>query len=316
MGYFDELKERGARVIEKRSLSEVDREEWTAAVLMLRAFWLTPEGKTVARKELRADKPWWASKVRDGIGPVWLAREAFKLGYITQRRLDGYTWDTVLWTRGYDKKTGKPLLVKIGNDFGSWKDAVADQLDAYDIEDPRSDNRRRLLAWSLLVAAAAGAIAITVLTAGAAAPVTGSVLAAVGGWGGVAGGTLAIGTTGSKILWESSDRSELIYNQSAQDIAGVTLATEGSNLGQAAGAAIGTGVGSALSGATAAQTADASLRAYGSERAAQEYKASAALAPVEEESTTDAIVSWAKTTGGMISIGAVAVLLVVLATRK
>ncbi len=100
MGVWAEAKERGARVIEKRSLSDADREEWTAAVIMLRAFWLTPEGKTVARKELKAEKPWWASKVRDGIGPVYLAREAFKAGYITQKRLDGYTWDTVLWTRG------------------------------------------------------------------------------------------------------------------------------------------------------------------------------------------------------------------------
>ena len=310
MGYFDELKERGARVIEKRSLSDADREEWTAAVLMLRAFWLTPDGKTVARKELRADKPWWASKVRDGIGPVYLAREAFKLGFITQRRLDGYTWDTVLWTRGYDKKTGKPILVKIGNDFGAWKDAVADSLGAYDIEDPRSDNRRRLAAWAVLIAAAAGAIAITVLTAGVAAP---AVVTALGGWAGVAGGTLTAGTVGSQILWSSSDQSELTYNASAKDIAGVTVAVEGSAYGQATGAAIGAGVGAALSGGSATDTADAALRAYGDKR---DEQTTTTIAPVAEETTGEAIVSWAKTTGGMITIGAAAVLLVVLATRK
>jgi hypothetical protein len=310
VGYFDELKERGARVIEKRSLSDADREEWTAAVLMLRAFWLTPDGKTVARKELRADKPWWASKVRDGIGPVYLAREAFKLGFITQRRLDGYTWDTVLWTRGYDKKTGKPILVKIGNDFGAWKDAVADSLGAYDIEDPRSDNRRRLAAWAVLIAAAAGAIAITVLTAGVAAP---AVVTALGGWAGVAGGTLTAGTVGSQILWSSSDQSELTYNASAKDIAGVTVAVEGSAYGQATGAAIGAGVGAALSGGSATDTADAALRAYGDKR---DEQTTTTIAPVAEETTGEAIVSWAKTTGGMITIGAAAVLLVVLATRK
>jgi hypothetical protein len=294
-------------------MDEPERDEWTAAVIMLRTFWLTPDGKTVSRKELKADKPWWASKVRDGIGPVYLAREAFKLGYITQRRLDGYTWDTVLWTRGYDRKTGKPILVKIGNDFGAWKDAVADNLEAYDIEDPRSDNRRRLLAWSLLVAAAAAAVAITILTAGAAAPAAGSALAALGGYGGIAVGTLTVGTTGSKILWGSADESELTYNKSAMDIAGLTVAVEGSEFSQAAGAGIGGAVGSYLSGGTAKETLDRGVQAYADTREAQ---TSTAVAPVAEETTGEAIVSWAKTTGGMITIGAAAVLLVVLATRK
>lgn len=313
MGIWAEAKERAARIIEKRSMDKPERDEWTAAVIMLRTFWLTPDGKNTARKELKADKPWWASKVRDGIGPVYLAREAFKAGYITQRRLDGYTWDTVLWTRGYDKKTGKPILVKIGNDFGSWKDAVADNLEAYDIEDPRSDNRRRLLAWSLLIAAAATAVAITILTAGAAAPVAGSVLASLGGYGGIAAGTLTVGTTGSKILWGSADESELTYNKSAEDIAGFTVAVEGSEFGQAAGAGIGSAVGSYLSGESAKETLDRGVQAYADTRAAQ---TSTAVAPVAEETTGEAIVSWAKTTGGMITIGAAAVLLVVLATRK
>jgi len=313
MGFWAEAKERGARVIEKRSMSDAERDEWTAAVIMLRSFWLTPEGKATARSELKADKPWWASKVRDGIGPVWLAREAFQRGYITQRRLDGYTWDTVLWTRGYDKKTMKPILVKIGNDFGNWKDAVADNLEAYDIEDPRSDNRRRLLAWSLLVASAAAAVAITILTAGAAAPAAGSALAALGGWGGIAVGTVAVGTTGSKILWASSDASELAYNKSAADIAGFTVATEGSALSQDAGAGIGSALGTILGGGTARETADAALGAYSASQAARN---ATAVAPVAEETTGEAIASWAKTTGGMITIGAAAVLLVVLATRK
>lgn len=313
MGIWAQAKERAARIIEKRSMDKPERDEWTAAVIMLRTFWLTPDGKNTARKELKADKPWWASKVRDGIGPVYLAREAFKAGYITQRRLDGYTWDTVLWTRGYDKKTGKPILVKIGNDFGSWKDAVADNLEAYDIEDPRSDNRRRLLAWSLLIAAAATAVAITILTAGAAAPVAGSVLASLGGYGGIAAGTLTVGTTGSKILWGSADESELTYNKSAEDIAGFTVAVEGSEFGQAAGAGIGSAVGSYLSGESAKETLDRGVQAYADTRAAQ---TSTAVAPVAEETTGEAIVSWAKTTGGMITIGAAAVLLVVLATRK
>lgn len=314
MGRWAEAKERAARIIEKRSMDEPERDEWTAAVIMLRTFWITPDGKNVSRTELKADKPWWASKVRDGIGPVYLAREAFKLGYITQRRLDGYTWDTVLWTRGYDRKTGKPILVKIGNDFGAWKDAVADNLEAYDIEDPRSDNRRRLLAWSLLVAAAAAAVAITILTAGAAAPAAGSALAALGGYGGIAVGTLTVGTTGSKILWGSADESELTYNKSAQDIAGFTVATEGSGFSQDLGAAIGIGVGTAVGGGTAKETADAALAGYASSQASR--NATTAVAPVAPESTGEAIASWAKTTGGMITIGAAAVLLVVLATRK
>jgi hypothetical protein len=55
------------------------------------------------------------------------------------------------------------------------------------------------------------------------------------------------------------------------------------------------------------------LQAYSDTRAAQ---TSTAVAPVAEETTGEGIVSWAKTTGGMITIGAAAVLLVVLATRK
>lgn len=314
MGFWAEAKERGARVVEKRSMNKDDREDWTAAVIMLRAFWLTPDGKTVSRKELKAEKPWWASKVRDGIGPVYLAREAFKLGYISQKRLDGYTWDTVLWTRGYDLKTGKPILVKIGNDFGNWKDAVADNLEAYDIEDPRADNRKRLLAWAVLVGAAAVAVAITIATAGAAAPAAGSALAALGGWGGIAVGTATAGYTGSQILWESSDKSELAYNQSAQDIAGLTLTTEGSGFSQDLGAAIGIGVGTAVGGGTAKETADAALAGYATSQASR--NPTTVVAPVLEETTGEKIASWAQTTGGMISIGAVAVLLVVLATRK
>jgi hypothetical protein len=295
-------------------MDTADREEWTVAVIMLRAFWQTPDGKNVSRKELKAEKPWWASKVRDGIGPVYLAREAFKLGYITQKRLDGYTYDTVLWTRGYDLKTGKPILVKIGNDFGNWKDAVADNLEAYDIEDPRADNRKRLLAWAVLIAAAAVAVAITIATAGAAAPAAGSALAALGGWGGIAVGTATAGYTGSQILWDESDKSELAFNKSAQDIAGLTVAVEGSDFGRDAGAAIGGGLGTYLGGGTAKETADAAIGAYSSSQASR--NTTTVVAPVLEETTGEKIASWAQTTGGMISIGAVAVLLVVLATRK
>jgi hypothetical protein len=105
----------------------------------------------------------------------------------------------------------------------------------------------------------------------------------------------------------------LTYNASAKDIAGVTVAVEGSAYGQATGAAIGAGVGAALSGGSATDTADAALRAYGDKR---DEQTTTTIAPVAEETTGEAIVSWAKTTGGMITIGAAAVLLVVLATRK
>ena len=309
MSVWAELKERGARVVEKRKLSDTDREEWTAAVLMLRSFWFTPDGKNVARKELRADKPWYWTKVRDGIGPVYLAREAFNNGWINQRQLDAWTWDTVLWTRGYDRTTGKPLLEKIGNDFGNWKDAVADQLAAYDIADPRSDNRKRLAAWAFLIAGAAGAIAITVLTAGVAAP---AAVSAIGGWSALASGTLAAGTAGSKILYSSSDESEAAYNQAASTVAGVQLAYEGSDRGQAAAEAIGTGVGSFIAGDDPYAAADKGLRAYADTRAAQ----TAPPAPPAVASYGETVVSWAKTPGGMITIGALAVVLVVLAHRK
>lgn len=313
MSLWSELKERGARIIEKRRMDDADRQEWTAAVLMLRSFWLTPDGKVVARKELRADKPWWWSKVRDGIGPVYLAREAFNAGWISQRTLDGWTWDTVLWVRGY-KPDGKPILVKIGNDFGEWKDAVADSLAAYDIADPRSDNRKRLAAWAVLVATSAAAVAITVLTAGAGTP---AALAAVGTtWAGVASGTAAAGLAGSRILWSSSDESERAYNDAASRIAGVEMAYEGSAVGQAAGEGIGAAVGSYLSGGDPYAAVDEGLTAYGTTRQAQSAAAAAAAAPVAEASTGEKLATWARTPGGMITIGALAVVLVVIATRR
>lgn len=309
MSFWTELKERGARVIEKRKLSDADRQEWTAAVLMLRSFWLTPDGKTVARKELHADKPWWWSKVRDGVGPVYLAREAFNAGMITQRQLDGWTWDTVLWVRGY-KPDGKAIVVKIGNDFGAWKDSVADQLAAYDIEDPRKDNRRRLAAWAVLVAGAAAGVAIVVLTAGAGTP---AVVAALGGWSSLAGGAATAGYAGSSILWDASDASEARFNQAAEAVAGVKVATEGSDIGRAAGEGIGTAFGTYLSGGDPYAAVDKGLEAYGTTRAAQNAPPPA---PPAVASTGEQIASWAKTPGGMITIGAVAVVLVVLATRK
>lgn len=309
MSFWTELKERGARVVEKRSLSDADRQEWTAAVLMLRSFWLTPDGKTVARKELRADKPWWASKVRDGVGPVYLAREAFNAGMISQRQLDGWTWDTVLWVRGFNRD-GKAIVVKIGNDFGSWKDAVADQLASYDIADPRSDNRKRLAAWAVLIAGVAVGVAVVVLTAGAGTP---AAVAAVGGWSSIAGGAGSAGLAGANILWDSSDASEAAYNQAAEAVAGVKLATEGSDIGRAAGAGIGAGFSSYLSGEDAARAADAALQAYGTTRAEQ---TAPPPAPPAVAGTGEQLASWARTPGGMITIGAVAVVLVVLATRK
>lgn len=309
MSFWTELKERGARVVEKRSLSDADRQEWTAAVLMLRSFWLTPDGKTVARKELRADKPWWASKVRDGVGPVYLAREAFNAGMISQRQFDGWTWDTVLWVRGFNRD-GKAIVVKIGNDFGSWKDSVANQLAAYDIADPRSDNRKRLAAWAVLVAGAAVGIGIIVFSAGVAAP---AIVTALGGWTSLAGGTASAGYAGANILWDSSDASEAAYNQAAEAVAGVKLATEGSDIGRAAGAGIGAGFSSYLSGEDAARAADAALQAYGTTRAEQ---TAPPPAPPAVAGTGEQLASWARTPGGMITIGAVAVVLVVLATRK
>lgn len=309
MSVWSELKERGARIVEKRSMSEPERTEWTAAVLMLRSFWLTPDGKTVARKELKADKPWWWSKVRDGVGPVYLAREAFKRGLITQRQLDGWTYDTVLWVRGWNRD-GKAIVVKIGNDFGSWKDSVADQLAANDIADPRADNRKRLAAWAVLVAGVAVGVAVVVLTAGAGTP---AAVAAVGGWSSIAGTAGSAGLAGANILWDSSDASEAAYNQAAEAVAGVQVAYEGSDVGRAAGSGAGEFLGSVLSGESLGTATDRGLQAYAGTRAEQ---TAPPPAPPAVAGTGEQLASWARTPGGMITIGAVAVVLVVLATRK
>lgn len=310
MGRWADAKEAAARIIEKRSMNDAERQEWTTAVLMLRSFWLTPDGKTVARSELKADKPWWWSKVRDGIGPVYLAKEARDLGIITERQLDAWTWDTVLWVRGYSRKTNKAIVVKIGNDFGEWKDAVADNLEAYNIADPRSDNRARLAAWATAIAGAAVGIGIVVLTAGVAAP---AVVTALGGWTALAGGAASAGYAGSQILWDSADNSEAAYNAAAQTITGVQMTYEGSDIGRAVGEGLGAGVGTYLSGGDPYAALDAGAQAYGTTRAQQ----TAPVAPPPQEAGTgEKLATWAKTPGGMITIGAVAVVLVVLATRR
>lgn len=317
------MTEGAARIVEAKRMSDAERQEWTAAVYMVRAGW-----EERARREARAESasgvaafgakvsapraaPRW---VRDtwgtSPGPVYLAWEARQAGLITQRQLDRDTYDTVYWVTGVTTGAA-PKLRRIARDFSTWKASVAEQLESFGLEDPRDDNRLRGWALGLLIAGAAvAATAAVVASGGLAAPAAAAVFASLGGAGGIATGTAVLGT----VMYATADMSERTYNEQAQRIAGAEVVMEGS----AVGTALAGGLGAAGAGYASGQTkgsdvAAAFARGYADTAAAYGQPPAPAAPPPPPESE---LVTWAKSTGGMITIGAIALLLVAYAARR
>jgi hypothetical protein len=326
MGWVGDLwgrmKEGAARIVEAKRMSDAERQEWTAAVYMVRAGW-----EERARREARAESssgvaafgtkvsapraaPRW---VRDtwgtSPGPVYLAWEAHQAGLISKRQLDRATYDTVYWVTGVT--TGEaPKLRQIARDFGTWKSSVAEQLESFGLEDPRDDNRLRGWALGLLLAGAAvAATAAVVASGGLAAPAAAAVFASLGGAGGIATGTAVLGT----VMYATADMSERTYNEQAQRLAGVEVVMEGSAVGTALAGGLG-GAGAAYAGGQtkASDVASAFARGYADTAAAYGQPAPVAPPPPADSE----LVTWAKSTGGMITIGAIALLLVAYAARR
>lgn len=322
------MTEGAARIVESKRMSDAERQEWTAAVYMVRAAWdyqarqtstAPDESGGVARFGSKISAPRAAPRwVRDtwgtSSGPVYLAWEAHQLGLISQRQLDRDTYDTVYWVTGVTAGAA-PKLRRIARDFSTWKKSVAEELERFGLTDPRDDNRLRGWALGLLIAGAAtAALVVVVASGGLAAPGVAAAVAALGGAGSVVGGvtagTAAIGT----VMYATADASERTYNDEAARIAGLEVSMEGSAVGTALAGGLGAAGASYASGQQkASDVASAFARGYADTAAAYGAPPAPVAPPTPPESE---LVTWAKSTGGMITIGALAVLLVALAVRK
>lgn len=314
MSVWERINESLGRVTEKRRLSDDQRTDWTAAVLMLRHQYYglakrdeTKSGLAVRRDAPKRKPPAWLSKTNMRPGPVWLAFEAKERGYITQSQLDRWTYDTVLW-QGYDK-TGKATFVKLADDFGKWKDSVREELERFGLNKPRTDEQLRWWAVGLAVAGVITAVSIVVLTGGLAAPV---VIAGATFTGAQLGGAaLAVASAGAFTMLDVSDVSEEEFAAKVDEFTQMEVAVTGSSKYRGfVGGTIGVGE-QYLAGETDPMAyADAFV---------DEYRAATAPPPAPmapAESAGDKLSAWAGTTAGKVTIGAAAVLLLVLIARR
>lgn len=316
------MKEGAARIVEAKRMTDAERQEWTAAVYMVRAGWEeiarrenpVKEGQFGTKVNLPRRAPRWVKDTVGGSGPVYLAWEAHELGLITQRELDDNTYDTVYWLTGVTVGPAK-RIVRIAKDFSTWKSSVAKELERFGLEDPRDDNRLRGWAMAVMVAGAVVAAAVVVVaTGGIAAPGVAAAVTALGGGATVAGGAAvgagAIGT----IMYSTADASERTYNDEAARVAGLEVTMEGSAVGTAVAGGLGAAGTLYASGDTkGTDVAQAFARGYADTAAA--YGAKPAPPP-PPPTTGEQLASWAQSTGGMITIGAAAILLIVLVARK
>lgn len=310
---WDSVTEGAARIVEKKSLSNDARVEWTAAVIAIHR-WYYPDGTTTTRTKTGGGitlstkdstpppggvtAPKWVSETR-GDGPLFLAWEAHDLGLITKKQLDRETWDTVYWVAGYRSVNGKkkPNLKRIARDFGNFKDSIRTQLDAMGLQRPRTDELERFLGVAVALAATASAIAVTIIvpaSAGATVPYI-----------------LGIGGTVSDALFDqaSKDDAEFAAQARAAGVENVTVEDDTLYRG-AAGASLGVGSMYGTQDATAKDYLDAAIRGY---QAATTPPAAAAPATPAPASTAG---EWIKSPTGMIVTGAAVVLVLVLALRK
>lgn len=319
MGFWSSLNEGLGRATEKRALSEDQREDWTAAVLVVRERWYPDGPISVAAKATTGGMGWrrvenqaehptagkpprWA-KVATGYGPVMLAYEAHKVGAISKAQLDRWTWDTVLWVAGWNPRTGKPVIKKLSSDFGRFKSELREQLDAMGLQRPRTDELFTVLGYAVIAASVATAAAIVIFTAGIGTPAAALIV----------GGGFAVGGVGGVACANAADRAELRVQEQAAE-AGVEVrldkADELRDLGMA-GLALG---GSLLSGGTTEEAIQKAKESYYADELAAAKEAGKAEAAAAGQQGS--LATWAKSTPGMLTLGAAAILLIVLVARK
>lgn len=314
MAFWENLNEALGRATEKRALTIDQREDWTAAIICVREAWY-PEGlfKRVAPKGGgdglavgRADQakvsgrpPRWV-KGASGIGPVMLAYEARQNGAITQRQLDRWTWDTVLWVKGWNPRTGRPIIAKLADDFGKFKAELREQLDKFGLQRPRSDELFKFLGYATIIAAVGTGIAIAVFTAGIGTPAAVAIIAGSG----------LIGAGGGLAYAEAADNAEQrVVNQAAE--VGIEVEMDGSEALRDAASAVGAAAAAYGAGGKTQDIVQAGVAGYYADETAK-----AKAAEEAKKAEQSGLATWAKSTTGMVTIGVAALLLVVLVVRK
>jgi len=306
------------RAIEKSSLSDEARTNWTAALLAIRDMHY-PDGRfvttvregggiTIGKRASQVPRmegkrvPAFVRRMR-GDGPLWLAKEAHDAGMLTKQQLDAVTYDTVYWIAGYDKPTTpggrkRPRLIKLADDFGDFKARVNDELDRLKLAKPNADELDRALGIGLALAAAAGAVAVTIL-APEAAP-----------WAVPA--LLGLGGKASDMIFNASDDVEAQFKAQSDAAGAKGVTVEGSDVARGLGKAV---LGSADAYYQGARSADELLDAAATGYVAGSQKP-AVVAPAPPAVVESPALTWAKSPTGMIIIGGAAIVLLVVATRR
>lgn len=288
-------------VFEKWSLTDDQRTDWTAAVIMLRAeMGDDPRFKGETKKKkgggitITRGQALPKQVPAKGDGPVFLGHE------LANKGVKAPTWDTVYW----QTSTGK--YKQIGKDWGDWKKRIRGYLDTYGIADPRADENAR--AWGIALGIAGAVVAGTLVATGVGAAAAPYVISAT--------------TSAAGALYASADDAELAYAGDYKEQTGEDYRVTGSGKAQAISAA-GAQLGATITQQAAAGAADwdalssqaAGLYGAITGPATPAPPAAAAPAPPAEQTVTEKAIAFVKTPAG-VAVVLVAAFLVFKAVRR
>jgi hypothetical protein len=289
-------------IVEKWSLTDDQRTDWTAAVVVLRAemgddprFAGATKKKPGGGISITRGKPLPKQVPAKGDGPVFLGHELAKKG------VKAPTWDTVYW------QTSPGKYKQIGRDWGDWKKRIRGYLDTYGIADPRADENAR--AWGIALGIAGAAVAGALVVTGVGAAAAPYVLSAT--------------TSAAGALYASADEAELAFAGNVKESTGEDYRVTGSSKAQAIGAA-----GAGLANTITAQVGEGAVNYDAlASQAANLYGAitapgtapAAAAAPATPappaETTAEKVVAFVKTPAG-VAVVLVAAFLVFRAVKR
>lgn len=288
-------------VFEKWSLTDDQRTDWTAAVIMLRAeMGDDPRFKGETKKKkgggitITRGQALPKQVPAKGDGPLFLGHE------LANKGVKAPTWDTVYW----QTSTGK--YKQIGKDWGDWKKRIRGYLDTYGIADPRADENAR--AWGIALGIAGAVVAGTLVATGVGAAAAPYVISAT--------------TSAAGALYASADDAELAYAGDYKEQTGEDYRVTGSGKAQAISAA-GAQLGATITQQAAAGAADwdalqsqaAGLYGAITGPATPAPPAAAAPAPPAEQTVTEKAIAFVKTPAG-VAVVLVAAFLVFKAVRR
>jgi len=288
-------------VFEKWSLTDDQRTDWTAAVIMLRAeMGDDPRFKGETKKKkgggitITRGQALPKQVPAKGDGPVFLGHE------LANKGVKAPTWDTVYW------QTSTGRFKQIGKDWGDWKKRIRGYLDTYGIADPRADENAR--AWGIALGIAGAVVAGTLVATGVGAAAAPYVISAT--------------TSAAGALYASADDAELAYAGDYKEQTGEDYRVTGSGKAQAISAA-GAQLGATITQQAAAGAADwdalssqaAGLYGAITGPATPTPPAAAATAPPAEQTATEKAIAFVKTPAG-VAVVLVAAFLVFKAVRR